>query len=72
MVWGCRGGEAATCFAIKEWATFAGSWWISDDREALRYARFHGIATYETFDLMSTADGPADQDAIHTGCDHKS
>jgi hypothetical protein len=48
-------GEAETCFVIKEWGTFAGSWWISDDREALRYARFQGIATYETVDLMGIA-----------------
>lgn len=48
-------GEAETCFVIKEWTAFAGSWWISDDREALRYARFQGIATCETIELMSTA-----------------
>ncbi len=48
-------GEAETCFVIKEWAAFAGSWWISDDREALRYARFQGITTYETIDLVSMA-----------------
>lgn len=48
-------GEAETCFVIKEWAAFAGSWWISDDREALRYARFQRIATFETIDLMSMA-----------------
>lgn len=52
-------GEAETCFVIKEWAAFAGSWWISDDREALRYAQFQRIATYETLDLMciAVADG---------------
>src|SRR5689334_2399061 len=44
-------GEAQTCFIIKEWAQFAGSWWISDDRDALRYARYQGIPTYETIDL---------------------
>lgn len=32
-------GEAETCFVLKEWSQFAGSWWISDDQEALRYAR---------------------------------
>lgn len=48
-------GEAETCVVIKEWAEFAGSWWISDDREALRYARFQGITTYETIDLLSMA-----------------
>jgi len=48
-------GEAETCFVIKEWKAFDGSWWISDDREALRYARFQSITTYETIDLMSMA-----------------
>ncbi len=48
-------GEAETCVVIKEWAAFDGSWWISDDREALRYARFQGITTYETIDLLSMA-----------------
>ncbi len=48
-------GEAQTCFVIKEWPEFSGSWWISDDREALRYARFQGITTRETIDLMTIA-----------------
>jgi hypothetical protein len=48
-------GEAQTCHMILHWAPFAGSWWISDDREALRYARFQGITTRETFDLMNIA-----------------
>jgi predicted nucleic acid-binding protein len=48
-------GEAQTCHVILHRGEFAGSWWISDDREALRYARFQGITTRETIDLMSTA-----------------
>lgn len=48
-------GEAQTCFVIQEWPEFAGSWWISDDREALRYARFRGITTRETVHLVSIA-----------------
>lgn len=48
-------GEAQTCYVIMNWASFAGSWWISDDKEALRYARFQGITTRETVDLMNTA-----------------
>lgn len=48
-------GEAQTCYVIKNWTRFAGSWWISDDREALRYAKFQGITTRETIDLMSIA-----------------
>jgi len=48
-------GEAETCFLIKERAEFAESWWLSDDQEAVRYARFQHITTYETFDLMTIA-----------------
>lgn len=48
-------GEAQTCYVIKNWAQFAGSWWITDDREALRYAKFQGITTKETVDLVSIA-----------------
>jgi hypothetical protein len=48
-------GEAQTCHVILNWSGFAGSWWISDDREALRYARFQGITTRETIDLISVA-----------------
>jgi predicted nucleic acid-binding protein len=48
-------GEAETCFVILEWDEFSGSWWISDDREALRYARHQGIIVRETIDLVCTA-----------------
>jgi hypothetical protein len=48
-------GEAQTCYVILNWASFAGSWWISDDREAVRYARRQGITTRETIDLMNIA-----------------
>jgi len=48
-------GEAQTCYVIKNWASFGGSWWISDDGEALRYAKFQGIITRETIDIMSIA-----------------
>jgi hypothetical protein len=48
-------GEAQTCHVIMHWTSFAGSWWISDDKEALRYARFQGITTRETIDLMNIA-----------------
>lgn len=48
-------GEAETCFVILEWSEFEGAWWISDDREALRYARSQGITTRETIDLMKMA-----------------
>ncbi|MCD5348940.1 hypothetical protein [Kineosporia mesophila] len=48
-------GEAQTCYLIKHRAEFRGSWWISDDREAVRYARRQQIITYETIDLAATA-----------------
>jgi hypothetical protein len=48
-------GEAQTCHVITTWRRFAGSWWISDDREALRYARRRGITTRETADLVADA-----------------
>ena len=40
---------------IEHWPEFAGSWWISDDQEALRFARFRGITTRETIDLVDVA-----------------
>jgi hypothetical protein len=48
-------GEAQSCYIILNWAEFAGSWWITNDRDALRYARFQGITTRETIDLMCIA-----------------
>ena len=48
-------GEAQTCFLIRERPEFAGSWWISDDKESLCYARRQGITTRETVDLVGTA-----------------
>ncbi|MFV2115336.1 hypothetical protein ACFHW0_23775 [Micromonospora sp. LOL_025] len=48
-------GEAETCYVIEHWPELAGSWWISDDQEALRLARFRGITTRETIDLVSMA-----------------
>lgn len=50
-------GEAQTCYLIKNWEWLAGSWWISDDRDALRYARLQAITTYETIDIMAAAVG---------------
>lgn len=48
-------GEAETCYVIEHWPEFTGSWWFSDDQEALRFARFRGITTRETIDLVSMA-----------------
>ena len=35
-------GEAQTCYVILNWDEFAGSWWITDDREALATRGFRG------------------------------
>jgi hypothetical protein len=48
-------GEAQTCQILQRWPDFAGSWWVSDDREALRYARQQHLTTYETIDLVCVA-----------------
>lgn len=48
-------GEAQTCYIIKNWPSFAGSHWITDDRDAYEYARFQGIIAKRTADLMSEA-----------------
>lgn len=48
-------GEAETCHVIENWAQFEGSWWISDDRQSLYYAREHGITTAETLDMVRLA-----------------
>lgn len=48
-------GEAETCFVIERVPAFAGSTWISDDGEAVRYARRRGIITAETIDLVTSA-----------------
>jgi predicted nucleic acid-binding protein len=50
-------GEAETCYVILNKRDFAGSWWISDDRDSLRYARHQGITTRETIDLVGMAVG---------------
>jgi predicted nucleic acid-binding protein len=45
-------GEAQTCYLIKNRPEFAGSHWVSDDKDALRYARRQGLVTLETVDLV--------------------
>ena len=61
-------GEAQTCFVIRNWPAFAGSWWVSDDRDAVRWAKRQGIRTHETIDLMTIAVAYGDivaADAFH-------
>ncbi|WP_020575678.1 hypothetical protein [Actinopolymorpha alba] len=48
-------GEAQTCHVIQHWSEFAGSSWVSDDRESLRYARLVGIPALDTADLIGVA-----------------
>lgn len=45
-------GEAQTCYLIKSWPELVGSHWVSDDKEALKYARRQGLVTLETVDLV--------------------
>ena len=56
---------AETCYVIKNWPEFVDSWWITDDREAIHYAKRQGIPTYETIELMAMAvnDGDIDEAA---------
>lgn len=52
-------GEAQTCHMIRTIAEFAGAWWVSDDRDAVEFARHQGITTYRTVNVMQmiVADG---------------
>ncbi len=46
-------GEAETCFLILNRDQYAGSRWITDDRDALEFAKANGILTWESWHLMS-------------------
>ncbi|MGY4102484.1 hypothetical protein ACW2Q0_23440 [Nocardia sp. R16R-3T] len=48
-------GEAETCFLLTKRKEFAGSRWITDNPEVLRYAQHRGVATGQTRQLMSEA-----------------
>jgi len=52
-------GESQTCHVIVNWASFAGSVWISDDQASIRYAQARGITAWETIHIVSAivADG---------------
>jgi hypothetical protein len=45
-------GEAQTCFLLRGDKKWQGAWWVSDDRDALDFARFQGITTLETIDVV--------------------
>ena len=60
-------GEAQTCVLIQGHGEFHDAWWVSDDRDALEYARRQGIMTRETIDIvaLSVADGDlSEEDAF--------
>lgn len=48
-------GESQTCYLLKHWPEFSGSWWVSDDKDALHFARGQGLITRETCDLVAEA-----------------
>lgn len=52
-------GEAQTCYLLKEVPAWRGSWWVSDDGDALDFARKQGFTTLETIDIVKhvVADG---------------
>lgn len=52
-------GEAMTCYLIRARDELSGSWWLTDDQEARRYAIRQQITTRDTLDVMSeiVADG---------------
>lgn len=52
-------GEAQTCFLLQHDHSWHGSWWISDDGDALDYAEQQNLVTRETIDIFENlvADG---------------
>ncbi len=48
-------GEAQTCYLLKESGVWAGSWWASDDRDAVSFAQWNGIVTRSTVQLLEEA-----------------
>ncbi|MGL5828428.1 MAG: hypothetical protein ACRC0L_02520 [Angustibacter sp.] len=55
-------GEAQTLHIIRHRTEFADSRWVTDDRDALDFARRQGIDTAETCDLVADAVAMADID----------
>ncbi|KUG53398.1 hypothetical protein AVL62_00945 [Serinicoccus chungangensis] len=45
-------GEAQTCFLLKEKSEWRDSWWVSDDVDALIFARQQGLVVRETIDVV--------------------
>jgi len=57
-------GEAQTCHLLREVPAWSDSWWVSDDRDSLDYARFVGITTRETIDLVREVIADGDLTAV--------
>lgn len=47
-------GEAQTCYLLQEKPEWKGSWWVSDDTDAVRYAKQQGLITRETIDIVAS------------------
>lgn len=45
-------GEAQTCFLLKEKPQWRGACWVSDDVDALTFARRQGLVVRETIDVV--------------------
>lgn len=58
-------GEAETCILITNHPDYQQSWWLSDDADAVEYARGRGIATYETIDIFQALVADGDITAEH-------
>lgn len=41
-------GESQTCYLLTRVPEWAGSWWVSDDRDSLEFAKHKGITTLDT------------------------
>jgi predicted nucleic acid-binding protein len=48
-------GEAQTIHLIRTTPEFNGSWWVTDDREALDYGRRQGLTVKDTMGLFAEA-----------------
>jgi hypothetical protein len=48
-------GEAQTCYLLRFRTEFRESLWLSDDRDAIAYAKHQGIVTRETWEVVAEA-----------------
>lgn len=57
-------GEAETCHLLMTDSQWHEAWWVSDDRDALEYARRQSILTRETRDIVAELVADGDLSAI--------